>query len=174
MTFRGYASGDLRYAVANDCTGNRGRHGDLKPVPDLPASFSDAYFWTGVSGVLPEHFVIVTAYNPDALPTAPDLNAAADARLQAELAAGGHEAFRVTGGSRDRAHLEPGWGIPARTPAPLGSLLARRYRQLAFFWISDGDIWLVDTGAGTRSFVARWSERWIRSHPKDPLNQPIR
>ena len=142
-------------------------------MSDLSTAFSAAHFWTDAPTPLPERFVIVTAHNPDAVRTDAALNAAADARLHAELVADGHVPFRVTGGSPDRAHLEPGWGIATTDPEALGADLARRHRQLAFFWICAGDLWLVDTATLARTFVARWEERWIRE-PSDRANRTDR
>jgi len=128
-------------------------------MPDLPAAFLETYFWTDAGPSLPDRFIVVTAHNPDGVIAPPEWNDTADARLQAELTREGLPSFRVIGGARDRSHLEPGWGIAVEAPAPLGPRLSITYRQLAFFWVSDGEIWLVDTATGQRRFVAAWRDR---------------
>lgn len=131
-------------------------------MSDLPASFLETYFWTDSSASLPERFIVVTACNPDGVLAAMEWNEAADARLLAELVRDGCAPFRVTGGSQDRRHLEPGWGIAVDAPHPLGPRLSVAYRQLAFFWVADGIVWLVDTATGRQSRVALWQERAMR------------
>jgi hypothetical protein len=119
-------------------------------MSSLPSVFSDADFRTDESEPLSERFVIVTAYNPDGLQADPENNAGAGARLRAELSAGGHRTLRITGGSRDRTHLERGWGIVTTDPNTRGATLARRYRKLTFIWICAGEVWMVDTARSTR------------------------
>jgi hypothetical protein len=128
-------------------------------MPDLPAAFRETHFWTDAATPVPERFIVVTAHNPDGVITPPGANEAADLRLQEELTREGLPFFRVTGGARDRSHLEPGWGIAVEAPEPLGPRLSIDYRQLAFFWVTGGEIWLVDTATGQRHFVAVWRDR---------------
>lgn len=128
-------------------------------MSSLPSFFSDADFRTDESEPLSECFVIVTAYNPDGLQAGPENHAGAGARLQAELSAGGHCSLRVTGGSRDRTHLESGWGIVTTDPNTRGANLARRYRQLTFVSICAGEVWMVDTATLGRTFVVQWEPR---------------
>ncbi len=132
-------------------------------MPDLslPAAFFETYFWTDSKEPLPERFIVVTACNPDGVIAPKQWSDDADARLRAELTRDGHCHFRVTGGARDRSHLEPGWGIAVDAPAPQGPRLSIAYRQLAFFWIADGTVWLVDTPTGRQTRVAPWSERFV-------------
>lgn len=130
-------------------------------MPDLPAAFLETHFWTEAATPLPGRFIVVTACNPDGLEAPPAWNEAADARLLAELTREGLPCFRVTGGARDRSHLEPGWGIAVDAPEPLGPHLSLAYGQLAFFWVTNGDVWLVDTETGQRRFVAPWRERAV-------------
>lgn len=128
-------------------------------MPDLPAAFLETYFWTYAAASVPERFIVVTAHNPDGVVMPPDWNEAADAQLREELTREGLAFFRVTGGARDRSHLEPGWGIAVEAPEPLGRRLSIAYRQLAFFWVTDGKVWLVDTATGQQRFVATWRDR---------------
>jgi hypothetical protein len=95
----------------------------------------------------PTDFAIITAYDPDGLPTSPELNLAADAALEADLRAAGYRLHRITGGSADGVHLEPGWGVPIGLPGAVE--LGRRYRQVAVFYVRAGALTLVDCEDGS-------------------------
>jgi hypothetical protein len=101
----------------------------------------------------PADFAIITAYDPDGLPTTPELNRAADEALESELRAAGYRLHRVTGGSADGAHLEPGWGVPLGLPGAVE--YGRRYRQLAVFHIQGGGLKLVDCADGASEDLGR-------------------
>ncbi len=101
----------------------------------------------------PADFAIITAYDPDGLPTTPELNRAADEALESELRAAGYRLHRVTGGSADGAHLEPGWGVPLGLPGAVE--YGRRYRQLAVFYIQGGGLKLVDCADGASEDLGR-------------------
>lgn len=107
---------------------------------------------------LPRAFAIVTAFNPDGKVRPDADNAADDARLRAELERDGLAPFRVTGGSRDGAHREPGWGFAAPSAADARAR-ARRFRQLALYWVEDGTIFLLDSEAGPRIYASTWAAR---------------
>jgi hypothetical protein len=108
----------------------------------------------------PDQFAIVTAYNPDGLSAEPAVNAGADAILSAALEKMGLKHFRVTGGSRDEAHQEPGWGFWPATPRSAREL-SRSFRQLAFFWIEHDRVSLVNSRTGESTGLGRWQERWL-------------
>jgi hypothetical protein len=95
----------------------------------------------------PTDFAIITAYDPDGLPTSPELNLAADAALEADLRAAGYRLHRITGGSADGVHLEPGWGVPIGLPGAVE--FGRRYRQVAVFAVRTGRLALVDCEDGS-------------------------
>ncbi len=101
----------------------------------------------------PADFAIITACDPDGLPTTPELNRAADEALESELRAAGYRLHRVTGGSADGAHLEPGWGVPLGLPGAVE--YGRRYRQLAVFYIQGGGLKLVDCADGSAEDLGR-------------------
>ena len=83
----------------------------------LPTVFKQVVFRAAVPmDGWPDHFAIVTAYNPDGLSAEPAVNAGADAMLRAALEKMDLKHFRLTGGSRDEAHQEPGWGFWPATP----------------------------------------------------------
>ena len=101
----------------------------------------------------PTDFAIITAYDPDGLPTTGDLNLAADESLEAELRAAGHRLHRITGGSADGVHLEPGWGVSIGLPGAVE--YGRRYRQLAVFYVRGGGVCLVDCADGSSEDLGR-------------------
>ena len=101
----------------------------------------------------PADFAIITAYDPDGVPTTAELNLAADESLEAELRAAGHRLHRITGGSADGVHLEPGWGVPIGLPGAVE--YGRRYRQLAVFYVRGGGVCLVDCADGSSEDLGR-------------------
>jgi len=101
----------------------------------------------------PADFAIITAYDPDGLPTTPELNHTADEALESELRAAGYRLHRITGGSADGEHLEPGWGVPIGLPGAVE--YGRRYRQLAVFYIQGGGLKLVDCADGASEDLGR-------------------
>jgi hypothetical protein len=101
----------------------------------------------------PADFAVITAYDPDGLPTTGDLNLAADESLEAELRAAGHRLHRITGGSADGVHLEPGWGVSIGLPGAVE--YGRRYRQLAVFYVRGGGVCLVDCADGSSEDLGR-------------------
>lgn len=111
-------------------------------------------------GGLPERFGVVTAYNPEGRPADAAANAAADAALKARLERSGLAHFRVTGRSRDGSHQEPGYGVAAETPEAVRHL-SRQFRQLAFFWVEGGRVWVINTEGALRHPVGAWSERLL-------------
>jgi len=112
-------------------------------TPAQREQFKQAIFqFTPLPADWPADFAIITAYDPDGLPTTAELNHAADAYLEAELRAAGYRLHRITGGSADGEHLEPGWGVPIGLPVAVE--FGRRYRQVAIFYVRAGALSLVD------------------------------
>lgn len=101
----------------------------------------------------PADFAIITAYDPDGQPTATERNLEADTALEAELRAAGYRLHRITGGSADGVHLEPGWGVPIGLPGAVE--FGRRYRQLAIFAVRAGRLALVDCEDGSAEDLRR-------------------
>jgi hypothetical protein len=128
---------------------------DDRPNPShLKAHFTADVPSTG----LPARFGIVTAYNPDSRIAPEDENKKADAELKLALVAAGIPHFRVTGGSRNDSHREPGYGIVADSPEAIRPI-SRSFRQEAFFWVEDAVVFVIDTEATKRHRVAEWAER---------------
>ena len=101
----------------------------------------------------PADFAIITAYDPDGVATSPERNLAADAALESELRAAGHRLHRITGGSADGVHQEPGWGVPLGLPGAVE--FGRRHRQLAVFLVRGGRLALVDCADGSAEDLGR-------------------
>ena len=101
----------------------------------------------------PADFAIVTAYDPEGLATSPGDNATADAKLESELRTAGYRLHRISGGSADGAHQEPGWGVPIGVPGAVE--FGRRYRQVAVFYVRAGALALVDCEDGSSEDLGR-------------------
>jgi len=101
----------------------------------------------------PADFAIITAYDPDGVVTSPELNHAADVALESDLRTAGYRLHRITGGSADGVHLEPGWGAPIGLPGAVE--FGRRYRQLAIFFVRAGRVALVDCEDGSAEDLGR-------------------
>ena len=123
-------------------------------TPEQRAQFKQAVFRCApLPADWPADFAVITAYDPDGLPTTGDLNLAADESLEAELRAAGHRLHRITGGSADGVHLEPGWGVSIGLPEAVE--YGRRYRQLAVFYVRGGGVCLVDCADGSSEDLGR-------------------
>ncbi len=123
-------------------------------TPEQRALFNQAVFRCApLPPDWPADFAIITAYDPDGLPTTAELNRAADEALESELRAAGYRLHRIAGGSADGAHLEPGWGVPIGLPGAVE--YGRRYRQLAVFYIQGGGLKLVACSDGASEDLGR-------------------
>ena len=123
-------------------------------TPEQRAQFKQAVFrLEPLPADWPADFAIITAYDPDGLPTAPERNLEADTALESELRSAGYRLHRITGGSADGVHLEPGWGVPIELPGAVA--FGRRYRQLAVFCVQGGVVSLVDCEDGSAEDLGR-------------------
>ncbi|MEY3110820.1 MAG: hypothetical protein RJB43_733 [Verrucomicrobiota bacterium] len=123
-------------------------------TPEQRAQFSQAVFrCEPLPADWPADFAIITAYDPDGLSTTAEQNLAADFALEAELRAAGYRLHRITGGSADGVHLEPGWGVPIGLPGAVE--FGRRYRQVAVFAVRAGRLVLVDCEDGSAEDLGR-------------------
>jgi hypothetical protein len=128
-----------------------------EPNPDhLKAHFKAEVPASG----LPARFGIVTAFNADSMIATEDVNRKADAELKRVLVAAGLPHFRVTGGSPDGSHQEPGYAIVADSPEAIRPI-SRRFHQEAFFWVKDGTVHAINTEGSRRHRVAEWADRQI-------------
>ena len=129
----------------------------------LPTEFTQVFFRASVPiGGWPKRFAVVTAHNPDGLLADPAANDAADEELRAAMEKRGLTHFRVTGGSRDEKHREPGWGFSSAT-SQSAKELSLSFRQLAFFWIENDRLSLVDARTGESNDQGSWQDRWLGS-----------
>jgi len=101
----------------------------------------------------PTDFAVITACDPEGRAASLADNVAADASLEAELRAAGGRLHRLTGGSADGIHLEPGWGVPIGLPGAVE--FGRRYRQVAVFYVRAGALTLVDCEDGSSEDLGR-------------------
>ena len=101
----------------------------------------------------PADFAIITAHDPAGVVTSPGRNIAADVALEAELRASGCRLHRITGGSADGVHQEPGWGVPIGLPGAVE--VGRRHGQLAIFVVRAGRLALVDCADGSVEDLGR-------------------
>ncbi len=123
-------------------------------TPGQREQFKQAVFrWAPLPLDWPTEFAIITAYDPDGLPTKGELNLAADLALEADLRAAGYRLHRVTGGSADGLHQEPGWAVPIGLPGAVE--FGRRYRQVAVFAVRAGRLALVDCEDGSIEDLGR-------------------
>ena len=123
-------------------------------TPEQRAQFKQAVFrFVTLPADWPADFAVITAYDPDGQPTTAEQNLAADLALEADLRAAGYRLHRITGGSADGVHLEPGWGVPIGLPGAVE--FGRRYRQVAIFTVKGGAVSLVDCADGSAEDLGR-------------------
>ena len=134
-----------------------------RSLPDAEMEgLNPLYATTVFQGVSPEDawpaaFAIITACDPDGKKTDFAVNQSADLQLAADLRLIGCRHWRVTGGSPDFAHAEPGYA--AEMPLTEALHLGRKYRQEAIFWIERDELSIVGCGSELKQEVGSWSER---------------
>ena len=106
----------------------------------------------------PEAFVIVTACNPRGEIVDAERNESLDRELSTFLEVKGLVHCRMTGGSPDGSHLEPGYLVEC--DLEVGLELGRRFEQVAIYGVLDGELHLVDCKDGKKTFVAEWDSRY--------------
>lgn len=128
---------------------------------NLRPGYLAAYFLTELPPEgLPGRFGVITAYNPNGRRAADATNLTADCKLEECLKRSKLPHFRVTGGSQDGSHREPGFGVVTGDIEEVEKL-ARQFRQEAFFWIEDGEIYCFEVDRPTRHRLGPWSGRCI-------------
>jgi hypothetical protein len=124
----------------------------------LPPEFLSAVFLLEDTPIpLPDHFAIITAWNPEGLMADRALNEAADRILKQELDDLGLAPFRVTGCSPDLSHREPGWGVVISKVEAI--VVGRRHRQLGVWLVRDDELILIDCATGEETDAGKLSER---------------
>lgn len=129
--------------------------GDDRPRPEHLAAY---FTWEPPPSGLPARFGVVTAHNPDGNVQDAAANDGADAALELMLDVGGLSHFRVIGRSQDGSHQEPGWGIVTDDLEEVRDF-CKAFHQLAFFWVEDGNIFLVNADGKLRHPLAPWAQR---------------
>lgn len=109
-------------------------------------------------------FWVITAHNPDAKVMEDALNLSADRALGLELDRRGLKRFRVTGGSPDGRHVEPGWGVECSEAEALE--LGAKFRQHSLFFFDAERIELVNCASGKRTELYPNSERVVCSRTR--------
>ena len=123
----------------------------LKPSagspPFMKEEFQHTVFdFTPQPGI--QDFWVVTAWNPDSQIHADSFNKAADEKLEQLLKDEGFVHFRVTGGSSDGLHAEPGWGIVCDEQTAMR--LCAEFQQDAVFHFLGDRITLVSRDGQSR------------------------
>ncbi len=85
-------------------------------------------------------YAIVTAANPFGKHAAPEVNAAQDLRLHAELESRGIRPVRVYGCSPDLKHQEPSWAVPLSLDDAI--TLGAKFNQDAVFYVRGENVCL--------------------------------
>ncbi|MBI4061899.1 MAG: DUF3293 domain-containing protein [Elusimicrobia bacterium] len=128
----------------------------------LPTSYFHTYFRAELRGRRrPVRFAVVTAHNPLGKKSSPAANRRRDAALRRHLKALRIKHFRVTGGSKDGSHREPGWGLVADSPEAARALAAL-FKQRAYFWISARRVFLGSSAGGRLRRAGSWPARQAR------------
>lgn len=124
----------------------------------LKAPYFSAYFSAVLRGKTPARFAVVTACDPRGKKKPAAVNRRRDAALLRRLKALKIARFRVTGGSEDGSHREPGWGLIVPSPAAARALAAE-FQQDAYYWISSGRIYLGSAAGGPLRRAGSWASR---------------
>jgi len=106
----------------------------------------------------PEEFVIVTACNPRGEIVDAERNESLDRELSAFLEVKGFVHCRMTGGSPDGSHREPGYLV--KCDGEVGLELGRRFDQVAIYGVVDGELYLVDCQDGKQTPIGKWASRY--------------
>jgi hypothetical protein len=110
---------------------------------------------------LPAEFILVTAQNPASTQATADFNAAANEKLRAVLDAKQLVHFPVSGSSAIFPEPEEGFGVVCGLQQ--GVELGIQFGQEGIWWISEGDVFLVDCKSGSTERAGRW----------DAMSEPV-
>jgi hypothetical protein len=105
-------------------------------------------------------FAILTAYNPYGTEVSLEDNVDASQRLKGVLGQRGIECMPIIGAAPSGGHEEPGFGLNCQQNEVIE--LARLFKQIAYYWVSDGRIFLMATSGNEGMELGAWSPR-IRS-----------
>ena len=113
-------------------------------------------------GGWPRAFAILTAWNPRGRSAAVAQNRQSDARLAARLRELGCWHWRVTGGSPDFRHAEPGFA--AALPLLAALALGCEFEQEAIFWIENDELSVIACQGDRREELGSWRTRLARGN----------
>ena len=125
---------------------------------ERPAFLQAVFHGVKPMGGWPDEFVIVTACNPRGEIVDAERNEFLDRELSTLLEVKGLVHCRVTGGSSDGSHLEPGYLVEC--DGEVGLELGRRFDQMAIYGVVDGELYLIDCKDGKETPVAKWASRY--------------
>lgn len=110
----------------------------------------------------PNCFAVVTACNPNGVFQAEFENQKLDEAFRAELEKKNISYYRVTGGSPDFCHAEPGFAVAVDLDTSLA--LARQWQQEAIFWIEDKFVFVIPNDGSHRIKIGTWHSRLVKSN----------
>ena len=128
----------------------------------IMSGFHSAYFETCFVGEpippdFPASFAIISACAPTGERWPDDRNQVADQLLRMRVRR--WRLHRITGGSPDGRHVEPGWAVPCSKRTALS--IAQEFKQDAFYWIEGDVLQIVDSSQGrTPCTVGSFKEKF--------------
>ena len=120
-------------------------------------AYLDTVFDVETHHLLPQEFLIITAYNPKGRAAPPSRNHHQDQTLRAVLEGRGATPFRVIGRSVDGSHQEPGWG--ATLDIQTGLEIGRMFKQEAIYQVRDDELTLHGCIREEQEHLGSWSVR---------------
>ena len=105
--------------------------------------------------IWPKSFAVITAHNPNGVLHSKADNQKFDGQLQSALEQDGISYWRVTGGSPDFQHAEPGFAVEISIEAALA--FGNCYQQEAIFWIEEGTLFIISCDGKERMQLGEWS-----------------
>ncbi|MFM7316725.1 MAG: DUF3293 domain-containing protein [bacterium] len=105
-----------------------------------PEYFETHFKDSGLSGLWPDAFAVITAYQTTGSTWEASANELADARLKAYLESENLPHWRLTGYSPKSGHAEPGWAVVVdfEKACEIGSLFV----QDAIYYVNSGDLFV--------------------------------
>jgi len=127
----------------------------------LKAEYFDVWFHCPVvPEPLPDAFGILTPCNPFGRKIGAGENASRLEALQRLLDERGILHFPVDGGTRDRSHLEPGFGVVGIDQDAVRAL-GVQFEQDAIFWVEGDRVTLLACNSSAARPAGKWSERCV-------------
>jgi hypothetical protein len=79
--------------------------------------------------------------------------------LEERIAALGVSSVPIAGASPDLSHQEAGFALEAGNLG-LAAALSAEFRQKAFFWINQGEVYLCEDASGVGWLIGRLADRY--------------